>query len=402
MLPVYRARLRERFGFYATAPNSDVVWFHAVSVGECEAAFPVIKSLLGRDSGLRVLVTCTTPTGSARIMDVLGEQVLHVYLPYDLPGAVRRFLDHFKPRLGVIMETEIWPNLYEASRVRQCPLVLVNGRLSDDSTKGYAWLSNLTRESLAAVHCIAAQTPLDAERYKAIGVSPDRVQVLGNVKFDIDFDAEMQDQAARLRRELFQHRPVWIAGSTHPGEEELVLEALAHIREAVPNLLLIFAPRHPERASQVRSLCEGRGLKVINRSEDRPCTPETAVFLIDGIGELRAFYGTADVAFIGGSLIPHGGQNVLEAAVAGIPVMFGPYTMNFREITARLISAGGGIRVDDKDSLVRAVLGVFENPEKARLQGGKARAFVVANRGAVNRVTDLIVDQLRPEAVTQG
>lgn len=397
-------RWLERFGFFRTPPAWDVVWFHAVSVGESEAAFPLIKSLLNRDSGLTVLVTCTTPSGSARIQEVLGNRVLHVYLPYDLPGAVRRFLNHFRPRLGVIMETEIWPNLYQACRARQCPLVMVNGRLSDDSTKGYAWLRKLTRESLAAVHSIAAQTPLDAERYIAIGAAPERVKVLGNVKFDIDFDAEMQTQAARLRRELFQDRPVWIAGSTHPGEEELILEALASIREAVKDLVLIFAPRHPERASQVRSLCAGRGLKVTNRSERKPCAPDTAIFLIDGIGELRTFYGTADVAFIGGSLIPHGGQNVLEAAVAGIPVVFGPHTMNFREITARLLSAGGGTRVEDPVELARAIIGVFEIPALATEQGQKARAFVMENRGAVNRVTELLLEQLSPATatVTQG
>lgn len=407
---LWRARLRsgrdtrllERLGFFRTTPAVDVVWFHAVSVGESEAAFPVIRSLLSRDSGLTVLVTCTTPSGSARIRDVLGNRVLHVYLPYDLPGAVRRFLNQFKPRLGVIMETEIWPNLYQACRARQCPLVMVNGRLSDDSTKGYAWLRKLTRESLAAVHCIAAQTPLDAERYMAIGALPERVRVLGNVKFDIDYDAGMQSQAARLRRELFQNRPVWIAGSTHPGEEELVLEALAPIREAIPNLVLVFAPRHPERAAQVRSLCEGRGLEVTNRSERKPCTLDTAIFLIDGIGELRMFYGTADVAFIGGSLIPHGGQNVLEAAVAGIPVVFGPHTMNFREITAGLLSAGGAARVENPGELARAVIGVFENPALANEQGEKARAFVVDNRGAVNRVTELLLEHLSPATITQG
>lgn len=385
--PGYRQRWGERLGFYTADPTRNTVWFHAVSVGECEAAFPLIKSLLSQDPSLTLLVTCTTLAGSARIRQALGDRVRHVYLPYDVPFAVRRFLDHCKPRLGVIMETEIWPNLFAACQSRQIPLAIVNGRLSDKSVRDYIRIGKVIRDSLAAVHAIAAQTPLDADRYRAIGAVPDRVKVLGNVKFDIDFDAAMQDRAMRLRRELFQQRPVWIAGSTHPGEEAVLLDALASLREAFPDLLLVLAPRHPERAMRLRMLCEGRGFAVCNRSVGQPCPPSTAVFLIDGIGELRFFYGTADVAFVGGSLVPHGGQNVLEAAAAGLPVLFGPYTANFREITSQLLAAGGATRVTDRSSLVQSLLELFMNPALAYEQGQRGRAFVAANRGAVERVT---------------
>lgn len=388
--PDYRRRWGERFGFYAAPRAEGALWFHAVSVGECEAAFPLIQGLLKQALPGPLLVTCTTPTGSARILEVLGDRVLHVYLPYDLPDAVARFLDHFNPRLGVILETEIWPNLFLACHGRQVPLMLVNGRLSDKSVKGYRRVVGLTRQALASVHCIAAQTPLDAERYVAIGAPPDRVQVTGNVKFDIDFDSGMQARSARLRDELFPGRPVLIAGSTHPGEEELIIDAVTRIRCTVPELLLILAPRHPQRATEVRALCESRGLGVVNRSEQRPAARNTGIFLIDGIGELRAFYGAADVAFVGGSLVPHGGQNVLEAAVTGLPVLFGPYTMNFREITSQLLAAGGGVQVNDADQLAELVGHFIEFPAMAGEVGRKGRAFVAANRGAVAKVAELI------------
>jgi 3-deoxy-D-manno-octulosonic-acid transferase len=395
--PGYRDRIAERFGFHKGPEEPVDIWFHAVSVGECEAAFPVIKALLEQEPELRLLVTCTTPTGSARISAVLGDGVRQVYLPYDLPVAVDRFLDHFRPGLAVILETEIWPNLFLACRARHTPVVIINGRLSAKSARGYGRLRRITREALGAVRLIAGQTEEDAERYVAIGADPDRVKVMGNIKFDIEFDEAMRQSAHALRKSLFGSRPVWIAGSTHPGEEEAVLDALAEIREAMPEVLLVLVPRHPERSSQVRKLCEQRGQNVVNRSEGCPSGPDTQVFLVDGIGELRAFYAAADVAYIGGSLVTHGGQNPLEAAITGMPVLFGPHMTNFRDIAGRLLEKGAAVRIENAAALASEVLQCFRRPERAQEMGRNGRTFVESNRGAVERVLAMLIE-LRAEA----
>jgi len=340
------------------------------------------------------LITCTTPTGSARVREVLGNDVEHVYLPYDIPDAIRRFFGHFRPRLALIMETEIWPNLFHACGKRKVPLAILNGRLSERSARGYAKLGSLAKSSLSQVNQIAAQSRPDAERFIAIGAIPNKVSVLGNIKFDIEFDETLRNQSLELRRSLFQGRPVWIAGSTHSGEEELILDALARIQVDFPDILLILAPRHPERAGDVRALCEGRALSVQTRSENRECDDKTSIFLIDGIGELRKFYGTADVAFVGGSLIPHGGQNVLEAAAVGIPVIFGPYMMNFDEITRNLLASGGGVQIDTPDLLADWILRFLREPSLALDYGDKGKSFIEGNRGALDRVITMVDDLL--------
>lgn len=346
-----------------------------------------------------LLITCTTPTGSARVREVLGKSVEHVYLPYDLPDALHRFFRCFRPRLALIMETEIWPNLFHACGERQIPLAILNGRLSEKSARGYANLSGLVKASLSQVTQIAAQTRSDADRYLALGAIPNTVSVLGNIKFDIQFDETFRNQSLELRRSLFSHRPVWIAGSTHPGEEALILDALAWIQVTVPDALLVLAPRHPERSGDVRALCEGRGLRVQTRSEARACDAKTSVFLIDGIGELRKFYGAAVVAFVGGSLIPHGGQNVLEAAAVGVPVIFGPYMMNFDEISRNLLAAGGGVQIDTPDLLAEWVARFLQEPSLALDYGHKGKSFVENNRGALDQVVTLIDDLCSPPAM---
>lgn len=399
--PGYRERIAERFGFHEGPKEPVELWFHAVSVGECEAAFPVIRALLRQEPHLRLLVTCTTPTGSARVHSVLGGSVRHVYLPYDMPAAVERFLEHFTPGLAVILETEIWPNLFIACQRRHIPLAIINGRLSARSMRGYGRLREFARETLGAARLIAAQTAEDADRYVAIGADPGRVRVMGNIKFDIEFDETMRLGARGLRESLFGLRPVWIAGSTHPGEEDALLDALDLVREILPQALLVLAPRHPERAPLVRQLCEQRGLPVICRSAGQACGPDTPVFLIDGVGELRAFYGTADVAFIGGSLIPHGGQNPLEAAITGIPVLFGPHMANFRDIAARLLERGAAVQIGDGSTLAGELLACLQQPARANDMGERGRAFVKSNRGAVERVLGML-QELRSDAQPDG
>ncbi|BBL75212.1 lipid IV(A) 3-deoxy-D-manno-octulosonic acid transferase [Methylomagnum ishizawai] len=390
-LPAYRERWGERFARYAPVPGGEgMAWFHAVSVGEAEAAFPLIRAFRARHPGLPILVTCTTPTGSARIGAVLGDTVAHVYLPYDLPGVVARFLDHFRPCLGVVLETEIWPNLYRECARRGIPLAIVNGRLSEKSARGYGRIAGLVAESLAAVGWIAAQTSLDAKRYVALGADPRKVAVTGNIKFDIEFPAPLREQATALRETLFPGRPVWIAGSTHPGEEEQVLAAHAQVRSVLPDALLILAPRHPDRFQEVRTLCAKTGIPLRCRGESLPCEAGTGVFLLDSLGELRCFYGAADVAFVGGSLIPQGGHNVLEPAVAGVPVLFGPHMFNFAEIARRLEDSGGARSVADADGLAATVMDWLTDFDTRSEIGAKASAFVDGNRGAVARVVEPI------------
>jgi 3-deoxy-D-manno-octulosonic-acid transferase len=389
-LPAYRERWRERFARYEFSAEPADAWFHAVSVGEAEAAFPIIRSFMARFPSVKVLVTCTTPTGSARIRSALGDSVRHVYLPYDLPGSVSRFLDHFRPEIGVVLETEIWPNLYHACRRRGIPLAIVNGRLSEKSARRYRLVGRLTAESLSAVTLIAAQTIADAERYVGLGANPEKVTVAGNVKFDVEFSDAMRMQAEDIRSELFGRRPVWIAGSTHPGEERQILEALSEVRRLVPDVILALVPRHPDRFGEVQSICAGVGFTIRRRSEGRPCEQSTDIFLIDSLGELRLFYGASDVAFVGGSLVPIGGHNVLEPAAAGVPVLFGPHMFNFAEIARRLKESGGGYDVKNAKELASETIRLLAEPSSRREVGDMGRAFVNANRGAVGQVTELI------------
>jgi len=393
-LPGYRSRISERFGFYTDQIGPIDIWFHAVSVGESEALFPIVKSLLARKADLKILVTSTTPTGSSRITSVLGDSVQHVYLPYDIPLAIKRFLRRFDPRIGVILETEIWPNLYLTMKEQGRELLIINGRLSDKSMRGYRKLGALARSCLEALTLVAAQTKDDAQRYIAVGANPNTVVALGNVKFDIVFDEALQAASRTIRHEILGNRFTWIAGSTHPGEDELILESYISARRRVIGLLLVLAPRHPERSDDIERLCESRGLRVARRSEKGSCGPETDVFLLDTIGELRTFYGASNIAFVAGSLVPHGGQNVLEPAVAGTPVVFGPYVHNFREITSKLLEAGGAIQIQNTLELTAIVEQLHKDIDLSETISQNARDYVERNRGAVQRITDLLVSQI--------
>lgn len=399
--PAYRRRWAERFGYYAGTAGPGAIWFHAVSVGEAEAAFPLIRLILARYPERAILVTTTTPTGSARVRAVMGDRVHHVYLPYDLPGSVARFLDHFQPSLAVIMETEIWPNLYRACRRRGIPLAVVNGRLSEKSARGYARVPSLARDCLADVALIAAQTEADAERFVRIGARADSVRVSGNMKFDQDLDPQQELEARRMREQLFGDRAVLIAGSTHEGEEAQVIEAFKAVRKQIPDLLLVLAPRHPERFAAVEAVCRAAGLSLLRRSENVPAA-DAAVFLLDTLGELKSFYAASDVAFVGGSLVATGGHNVLEPAAARVPVLFGPHTFNFADASAQLLAAGGALRVLDAPELAGAVLQLLQDAPRRTAVGNHARSFVERGRGALKRVADqlavLLASSLDPKA----
>jgi 3-deoxy-D-manno-octulosonic-acid transferase len=382
----HRRRWRERLGFFPPLP-SGCLWVHAVSLGETRAALPLIRALLERYPDQPLLVTTTTLTGSRQVREALGERVLHVYAPYDLPGAVRRFLRQTRPRLAVIMETELWPNLLRQCAVAGIPTMIANARLSERSARGYARIRRLTASMLRDVTLIAAQAEADADRFRALGAP--RVAVTGNLKYDLSLPDDLPERGWQLRRELLgEERRVWIAASTHAGEDEPILAALALLRPRWPELLLLLVPRHPERFDGVAALCRQQGCKLVRRSEQRACAPDTAVFLGDTMGELLLFYAAADLAFIGGSLVDTGGHNVLEPALLGLPVLFGPHMFNFTEASQRLLAAEAAWQVTDAAALATAVDRLLADPELRRTIGQRGRAVVERHRGALAALLD--------------
>ncbi len=393
--PDYLRRWPERFGFIEPPLGKRVIWIHAVSVGEVQAAVPLLRALLEQHPEFSILVTTVTPTGSARVVEMFGDQVAHIYAPYDLPDAVLRFIERVNPELAIVMETELWPNLFQACRKRRIPLLLVNARLSERSRKGYQRVGRLVGQTLQAVTCIAAQSEQDAERFIALGAARELVSVTGNLKFEQRIPPSLLERAEVLRRDWGSNRPVWIAASTHEGEEEQVLDAFRQVRKSFPDCLLVLVPRHPERFGPVADLCRQRGLNIRLRSEHQPCTPETEVFVGDSMGELLLFYAASDVAFVGGSLVRHGGHNLLEPAALGIPVATGPHVFNFTEITHLLISAGACEKVDSAAWLERFVREMLGDAHARHRAGEKGRVVVEKNRGALAAVLAMINSQLQ-------
>ncbi len=382
----YRSRWNERLALYRSPSNSGVIWFHTVSFGEAEAAFPLILKVQKRYPDRKLLVTTTTLTGSNRVKQVLGKSVLHVYLPYDIPGCAARFINRYKPILGVIVETEIWPDLYRQCGNNGVPLAIVNARLSERSARGYKRLSGLVTETLMHLSLVAAQTQEDAQRFIEIGAFPKTVEVTGNLKFDYRIPDSLIEDGWRIRKSLFPERLVWIAASTHKGEEEQILDAFENIRSSLDKVLLILVPRRPERFGRVALLCKNRGYKLTRRSENKSCDESTHVFLLDTMGELKQFYAATDLAYVGGSLVSTGGHNVLEPAALGVPVLFGPHMFNFEKIAQLLVAADGGVQVDNSNGLAEQVIRFFSDEAYRLSIGQNARALVENNRGAVNKV----------------
>lgn len=378
----HRRRWGERLGFIPSLPPCGCLWVHAVSVGETRAALPLIRALQARYPETPLLVTTTTLTGSRQVREALGAHVYHAYAPYDLPGAVRRFLQRSRPRLAVIMETELWPNVLHHCAVGDVPVLVANARLSERSARGYARLGRLIVAMLREVTLIAAQAEADAARFRALGAP--RVQVIGNLKYDLTLPDELAAQGRALRQELLgANRWVWIAASTHAGEDEQILTAFATIRRRRPDLLLLLVPRHPERFDGVAALGRQHGFKVVRRSERQSCSPDTAVFLGDSMGELLLFYAAADIAFVGGSLVPTGGHNVLEPALLGLPVLFGPHMFNFTEAGQRLLAAQAAWQVNDAAALAAIVDRLLADPRLQRAAGQRGRDTVERHRGAL-------------------
>jgi len=392
----YHRRWPERFGVFRAPDLRGSLWVHAVSVGEVNAAEPLIKALRADYPNAPLVVTTVTPTGSARVHQLFGDSVFHVYLPYDLPFSVHRFLQQVRPRLALIVETEIWPNLYFGCRRRGIPLMIVNARLSERSLRGYAPLRALLRSALGCVRQIAAQSRTDAARYRLLGADPALITVSGNMKFDMPVPDGAVDKGAALREQWGRLRPVWIAASTHEGEELSVLEAHLEVLRRFPDALLLIAPRHPERFRVVENSVHSLGFTLATRSADEAPGGAHQVFVIDTMGELMPFYAAADLAFVGGSLVPIGGHNVLEPAALSRPVLVGPHTFNFEEITLTLIREGAAKRVSRGEQLGVDVLGLLRDTERREHMGRVARVVFDSERGAVRRVMTLI-DRLLQE-----
>jgi 3-deoxy-D-manno-octulosonic-acid transferase len=396
----YWARWPERFGFGSAPKAKRVIWVHAVSVGEVRSAAALIQALAERFPHHRVLVTTMTPTGADQVRDLFGDAVTHAYAPYDFPDAVARFLDRVRPELAVIAETEFWPNLFAACRRRGIPLHLVNVRLSQASFRGYSWFPESTRRMLTGAALICAQSSLDAQRLRNLGV-PDRlIKVTGNLKFDVGLPASIVEEGKQLRCEWGAQRPVWIAASTHQGEERKILEAFRTLRRRFPKLLLVLVPRHPERFGGVARLCRRGGFAIALRSARGPVGPEVDILVGDTMGELHRLYAAADVGFVGGSLVRHGGQNPLEACAVSVPVIFGSHMFHFEEISAMALERGAARQVQSVAELADAVALYFEQPALRAAAGAAAHSLVTDNRGALTRTLKHMDEALAGSALT--
>jgi 3-deoxy-D-manno-octulosonic-acid transferase len=381
--PAYLQQLGERWGHYAgERATHPTIWLHAVSVGEMRGAQPLVDRLLATYPQHRLLLTCMTPTGRATAEQLFGERATIVYLPYDLPAAGRRFLTHFQPQLALFMETEIWPNLLAACATGRIPTLLVNGRMSARSARGYARLGALSRPAFASLHGCAAQTEDDAMRLRDLGASP--VVVCGNLKFDVTPADKYLTRGAQWR-EAIGVRPVWLAASTREGEEGWMIDALAD----VPDALLVLVPRHPQRFAEVAALLARRGIRYRRRSEGGP-RPDDQVWLGDSMGEMVAYYRLADVAFIGGSLAPLGGQNLIEAAACGCPVLLGPHTFNFKQASEDAIGQGAALRIASPEELGPRLQSLLTNKPQREAMADAACRFAARHRGATERTQSLI------------
>jgi len=381
--PGYREHIGERYGRNKGTVPRPVLWVHAVSLGETRAAAPLVERLRRAHPDATVLMTHMTATGRAAGRALYGESVLQAWLPYDVPFAVGAFLAHFKPCAGLIMETELWPNLVALARDAKVPLYLVNARMSARSARGYARVSALSRPMLAALSGVAAQTEADATRLAALGAPA--AAVTGNLKFDASGPGTGEALGREFRARFGATRPVWVAASTRDGEEAMILDALAP-RRLPPGALTVIVPRHPQRFAAVADLLRHRGIPFVRRSDNTPVTADIEIVLGDSMGEMPGYFAAADVAFVGGSLLPLGGQNLIEPISMGRPTLVGPYMFNFAEAAEKALAAGAAIEVADARALVTEVAALFDDDERLRAMRGAALAFHAAHRGAADRL----------------
>lgn len=389
LYPQNQGRLKERLGFFNVPKLNHPIWIHAVSYGEAVLAEQLVKAIRIRFPQWDIVVTTTTFTGSERIRKTLGEAVFHVYLPYDLPSFVRRFIKKINPRMLIVLETELWPTLLKQSHQAGIPIFLGNARLSEKSAKHYHYILPLVRWMLNQIDLVAAQSELDGRRFLQLGLDPKKLAVMGSIKYDLQISQGVREEGNKLRKALGEDRFVWIAASTHQGEEEKILEAFEGLRTVYTNALLILVPRHPERFDEVAHLCEQGGYCFARRSTlDLPVKMD--VLLGDTLGELLMFYAASDVAFVGGSFVPVGGHNVLEPLAVGIPTFIGSYFHNFTEIVTYLEKRKAIQIVDAPEVLARQMVLLIQNGEERREQIERGKRALEENRGALNKHLDEI------------
>ena len=386
----YLDGMGQRFGFGKRIANGPSIWVHAVSVGEVQAASVLIRELLTMYPAIPLVLTTVTPTGAEHARRLFGASVDVRFVPYDLVGPVRRFFRAINPRVAVILETELWPNLYHECGRRKVPLVLASARISPKSVGRYRVLAGLFRETLSHGIVIAAQSAQDAERFKSIGANTGRTHVTGNIKFDLSVSEAIRAEARLLRQRYVGSRPAWVAGSTHAGEERILLAAQRKLRTAVPDALLIIVPRHPNRFAEVAVWLQREQVRYATRSSGAPVAADTEVLLVDTLGELQAFYGAADVAFVGGSLVPIGGHNLLEPAALGVPVLTGPNNYNAEDIAGQMIASDAARVVHDAGELRNELARLLTDHKQRHALGQRGQAFIETNRGALARLLALL------------
>jgi 3-deoxy-D-manno-octulosonic-acid transferase len=398
--PAYAKRWAERFGFFpALHTDKKVLWLHTVSVGEFLAALPLIRRLQA-DTSLQLVITTTTPTGSERVRSALGDSVFHVYAPYDLPDVLGRFLRRVKPALLLVMETELWPNTLAACAKRGIPSLLINGRLSERSARGYARFADLTTPMLHNLSAALIQNAADAERFVALGLPSKKAIVTGNIKFDLLLSDELRAQAQALKQQLSDNgrRPVLMAASTHQGEDEIILDAFAQLRASHSVLaqcaVLVLVPRHPERFERVGQLCIDRGF-VLGRRSEQQWSGSADILLGNTMGELLLMLGASDVAFVGGSLVPNGGHNFIEPAAWGLPLLSGEHLFNFAEVARLMTDAGALVQVNSATQLAQAFLQLIDDGGERERRGAAALAVALENRGALDKTLMVISDYLQ-------
>ncbi|ADI31079.1 lipid IV(A) 3-deoxy-D-manno-octulosonic acid transferase [Methylotenera versatilis] len=383
----YRQHWLERFGFYTLAVKKPVIWLHCVSVGETRAAAPLINALLSQYPNHQLLLTHTTPTGRATSEQLFGDKVMRVYLPYDLPFAVKGFLTHFKPALGMLMETELWFNLIAGAKARNIPLLLINARLSEKSALGYRKLSSLVHEGLQNLSAIASQTEQDAERLIQLGAA--NVSVVGNLKFEVHPPEDAAMRGKQLRDLFGSNRPLFLAASTREGEESIILDAVTALK--LPHLLTVIVPRHPQRFNEVEALLQQRQLTYQRRSTlVQTANADTRFILGDSMGELFSYYASADICLVGGSVLPFGGQNLIEAMRMAKPVLIGEHTFNFTEVSERAIAQNAAWRVKDIKEMQQAIQTLLDNPQQQLEMGQAGLALCMASQGATQKTLAII------------